>query len=594
MSEPNRIEANLEKFNEHVRRTSVRLANRAGSVPPEDRSTVQMPDLPISTSGSTGTRSTTTARGRGRGRAKKSTVNTRANAAARSLAAAAATNATTTDDASANQQDPTSNPDTETDTINGESLSVERNKDATQPNSLIERDSVNVPETQNRSPARRNTVAGTNVSPPRGFHSWLKANGLMVTSAQGTSSSDTPNVSSNQRSTANRNTLPLHKQVNAVSGIIKSTSQTHTQPTDPKKSSSVKWVGIIDDAIDTPTSSPAVTSDTAVEKETKVICDDKGINTNGLVALSKYFDTRMTAVKGYIPLSIFNTHWLQQDLLQQSFRQLTAKEKLMDAYVGMNVPVEWKMSFGEWVVAFDLFVAYCRHYTHNDLANKLVIHKQNVLEIMKENMNWPMAFRYDIAIRTTVMTIRNANGNLANPARYNDFHPSFADMNPYATGGPKEHMNPITGEDLRSGSANHNANSSMMQGSSINNQPYHPNNHGFHQHNQNGGKPNARSWSHANGMVYNGPGSVNYQNTSEDRRNNGRNTRGRGRSGGWFNGGGGGRDPSPPARWSSDNPRRGEGGGSWRRDDRRDDRRNDERDYNKGTKPYGSNGKANL
>lgn len=461
----------------------------------------------------------------------------------------------------------------------------------------------------NRSPARRNTVASTGVSPPRGFHSWLKANNYTVTPTHNTSSSVGPNTSTTHPATESSITLPLHKQVNAVSGIIKPTGQASGQPAEPKKSSSVKWVGIIDDATDEPTGTSTKATETATERDTKVVCDEEGIDTNGLVALSKYFDVKMTTVKGYIPLSIFNTHWLQQDLLQQSFRQLTAKEKLMDSYVGMNVPVEWKMSFGEWVVAFDLFVAYCRHYTHEDLANKLVIHKQNVLDIMKENMNWPMAFRYDIAIRTTVMTIRNTNGNLANPAvrntsierrcfrdteRYNDFSPAFADMNPYATGGPKEHMNPITGEDLRNGSSTYNANSSTMQqsGNSVNNQAYQYNNQGAHQNNQHGGKPNARSWSHANGMVYNGPGGVGYHNTFDDRRYGGRNTRGRGRGGGWFNGGGRSREPSPPTRWNGDNPRRGEGSGSWRRDDRRDDRRNEDRDYNKGPKPYGGNGKT--
>ncbi|EGG12843.1 uncharacterized protein MELLADRAFT_87146 [Melampsora larici-populina 98AG31] len=569
----NRIEANLERFNESVRRTSERLAGRAGSVPPEDRLTIGMPDLPPANLGNTSSRGAATTRGRGRGRGKKSTVNTRSSAAARNLAAATTSSAT---NPSTNGTNPTNGTKNDTTEVTGTQTGS-----VNQPESLIERDSITVNVTPNGSPAHRNTVTGTGISPPQGFHSWLAANGYTITRSQTTSSA-----------------VP-----NAIPGIIKSTNQDTSKNAELKKSS-VKWVGIIDNATDVPAGNTAKTSETSTENA-KVICDDEGIDTNGLVVLFKHFNTKMTQVKGYIPLSIFNPHCLHQDLLQQSFRQLTTKEKLSDSYVGLNVPLQWRMSFGEWVVAFDLFVAYCRHYTHEDLANKFVVHKQNVLEIMKENMNWPIAFRYDIAIRTTVMMICNANGNLANPAvrnktierqcfrdteRYSDFLPAYADINPYATGGPKEHINPITGTELTNAPISYNGNPfaapSMTHYSNTGGS-----NQIHHQNNQHGGKPNARSWSHANGMIYNGSGGVAYQSSSEDRRNSGRNTRGRGRGGAWFNGGGGGRDLNSPPRYS-DNSRRGEGSGSWRRDERRDDRRNDDCDYAKGHKPYAGNGKA--
>lgn len=151
MSEPNRIEANFQIFNEHVRRTSERLADRTGSAPPEDRSTVEMPDLPTINPGPTVLRPTATTRGRGRGRGKKSTINTRASAAARSLAAATANNAAVTTNDAVDQQDSTSNLINSTDdsAITSGNPPAMQNNEVDQPTILIERDTVN-PVTRKR------------------------------------------------------------------------------------------------------------------------------------------------------------------------------------------------------------------------------------------------------------------------------------------------------------------------------------------------------------------------------------------------------------------------------------------------------------
>lgn len=242
-------------------------------------------------------------------------------------------------------------------------------------------------------------MSGTGTSPPRGFHSWLAANGLTFTAKTGNTSS------SNTAANTIANGISRHLQV--VEPVPNSQTPTssekdrHTKP----KSRSVEFVDL--------------TKEDGGEKtvdKSKVECGDEGINSNGLVALSDYFEKKIKALKGYISLTVFNTQWLRQDLLQQSLRSRSTKEKLEDAYIGMPVPPEWKMSFGEWVVAFDLFVAYLRYYKHGDLADRFVIHKEKVFAIKRENVNWPVAFRYDISIRMTVLTFRNKNGKLANPA----------------------------------------------------------------------------------------------------------------------------------------------------------------------------------
>lgn len=165
------------------------------------------------------------------------------------------------------------------------------------------------------------------------------------------------------------------------------------------------------------------------------------------------------------------------------------------------------------------------------------------MAIRRERVSWIMAFRYDQAVRTSVMTFRNSNGKLANPAirdekierearneteRLGDFQPRFADINPYSEGHPKLNINPITGDinPIR------HQNSYTVPSSTFN-------------HSTQYAKPNALSWAYANTQThqpfYDGPGSSGYQ-SYEDRRGGGRNVRGRGRGGGWTSGGGNGRD----------------------------------------------------
>lgn len=336
-----------------------------------------------------------------------------------------------------------------------------------------------------------------------------------------------------------------------------------------------------------------LTNDDDVPRSTekkKVEVSDAGIEVNGLVALSPYFDAKMKLFEGYIPLSIFNPQWLRLDLFRQSQRVKKKKDSEDDRYSGLDIPDEWRMNFGEWVSAFDLFVAYIRYYGHGDVADRFVIHKENVMAIKRERSSWIMAFRYDQAIRSTVMTFKNADGKLANPAvrdetrehdarleteRLGDFQPRFQNDNPYAEGQPKANIHPITGE-YQSFS-----NQKQYAGANANGRL------ATHY-----GKPNARSWSFANQHVnqpfYDVPNGSGYQHF-EDRRGDGRNVRGRGRGGGWY-GNNGGRDAdcnNGSRDYDRNTNRRGEGSNSWRQDDRRDDRKGDVN----GPK-YGGGGKA--
>lgn len=417
-----------------------------------------------------------------------------------------------------------------------------------------------------QSPTRRNTVSAVGKSPPPGFHSWLKAKNLSVVNNADPGIPSIQNISS------------------ALATVTASPSASATVPSEGKTPAEKTRIQVDLTRDDTPVAS---------DKET-VEVGEAGIEINGLVALSPHFESKMKPVDGYVPLSVFNTMWLKQELMKYSLRNKKDKKE-DEKYTGLAIPDEWKMSFGEWVTAFDLFVTYLRHYKHNDLADKFLIHRENVLAIKRERVSWIMAFRYDQAIRTTVMTFRNRDGKLANPAvrdenqerearneteRLGDLLPRWAEINPYSDGQPKSHINPISGEVM-----NYNNHNNYTMATSSGN-GFHPTHHS---------KPNARSWQHANQHsnqpVYDGPGSSSYHNY-EDRRNFGRNVRGRGRGSGWVLHGCDGRDGRDDRGGGGrendyyDN-RRGEGSNSWRREDRREDRKGD----TNGPK-YGSGGKA--
>ncbi|EGG12211.1 uncharacterized protein MELLADRAFT_89328 [Melampsora larici-populina 98AG31] len=584
MSTNNSQDTNTEKFQEMLRRTSDRL--RGGSVPPPDSE----PVVPNAISART-----TAQRGRGCGRGRRDgTSSTRTSG--QPSAVDSSTPVVTLTVPGANTQPPPALPapgDLDTGPEPPPSTLQAPTVDATAQGNggtlvlhsggLIARDNVVVTPSL-RSPNRRATVTAVGESPPKGFQSWLLANGLTVVNDSNANSSNRQGVTSAITQSLASAVTGQHQSAPLSSSSL-STGPAPVNTVAPAKKKVWDLTKDDDDSVKD-------TTDSATKKKAEV--GEAGIQTHGLVALSRYWDDKMRPMDGYVPLSIFNPIWLRQDLLRVKPKAKGDKEETR--YSGLHVPDEWKMTFGEWVTAFDVFVSYLCYYDHGKLADMFLIHKANVLAIKAERLCWPMAFCYDQAVRTTVMTIRNEDGKLANPAvrdetlernarldseRMNDFQPRFCDINPYADFECKSNINPISGELLPG---------SVIQNGTIMNSHM---NHSTHP-----GKPNTRSWAFANQSqpfthhpaqygsqpVYDGPGSSGYLHY-EDRQGGGRNVRGRGRGGSWNNHSGGGRDDCYDSQ-------RGDGGRSWRKDDRQEDRRGGNREVT-GPK-YGGGNKAKL
>ncbi|EGG10316.1 uncharacterized protein MELLADRAFT_94485 [Melampsora larici-populina 98AG31] len=566
MANPTNQNSNTEKFNEMMRRSSDRL--RGGSVPPPDSEPVVISPA------------TTNQCGRGRGRGRRNGVSSGRNATQVSNDGVVTPVVTLTvpggneppppplpapsaQDASSNSQNsaqPASEVVVDPQVNTGTSVLYSAG--------IIARDNVVITQPL-RSPTRRNTITAVRESPPRGLNSWLLANGLIVVNNPiGSSPARQGVTSAVPKEPASGNPNQRSSTAITAASVLPASNPAASVTVPAKK----KVVDLTKEADEVNKDSAELTT----KKKAEV--GKAGIQTHGLVALSKYWDDKMRPMDGYVPLSIFNPVWLRQDLLR--IKPKNAKDKDETRYTGLNVPEEWKMTFGEWVTAFDLFVAYLWYYDHGKLADKFLIHKANVLAIKAE---------------TTVMTIRNKDGRLANPAicdktfeqnarmdseRLNGFQPRFGDINPYADFECKSNINPISGELI--------THSVVQNGTIANSHLSHPNHLG---------KPNARSWACANQHsnhspyqnqhvpyasqpVYDGPGSSGYHHY-EDRRGGGRNVRGRGR-GGLYNGGSN-REERYDARGA-------ESGGSWRKDGGREDHRGGDRDV-VGPK-YGGGGKA--
>ncbi|EGF99302.1 uncharacterized protein MELLADRAFT_94760 [Melampsora larici-populina 98AG31] len=624
MSTDNQDATNIDKFNAIMRRTSARL--RGSSVPPLDSEQTVNPPLDPTLSP---TNVTSNQRGRGRGRGRRNPGGSARPGTQTSSRDATPTvtltvprrdgqvNSNTTSDSTSPSNlggaSPGNNAPAASGTIaqTGDDTSIIHPPGEGEGNlaGLISKDNVSndpnvamfkkkfsvherfrdativMPNTMMNSPlspSRRNTVSGAGTSPPKGLHSWLLANGMIVVS--------NPNSATTaiQGTTASLGRVPPQPPVSTLAAPA-STSMRPTRSVEKTVDPVIREVICLDGTGEANKGKTVPSTDSTSAKATTVPeVSDEGIKNTGLVALAKHWEDKIKPLDGYLPLSIMNINWLKMDLLKNSQRPKTSKDKDGEKYHGLAIPSEWKTSFGEWVTAFDLFVAYLFHYKHDKLANRFKTHKENVFAIMRDRLSCPTAFRYDLAIRTTVLTFRNADGKVANPAirneefernarldseRLGDIDPRFADCNPYADGQVKSHINPITGEPMRNGQNPFQTNANDQFG---------------YNHTS---KPNARSWTYANQSHYEGPGGVNYFNTYEDRNLGGRVTRGRGRGGGYVTGGG--RDESSRGRRGGsdgyDN-RRAEGSGSWRREERRDDRRGDDREPN-GPR-FGGHGKA--
>ncbi|EGG04665.1 uncharacterized protein MELLADRAFT_108301 [Melampsora larici-populina 98AG31] len=134
---------------------------------------------------------------------------------------------------------------------------------------------------------------------------------------------------------------------------------------------------------------------------------DGKVPSHHMTQLTVFWDNRIRKIKGHVPISMFNKAWLEANHNIEGRKASKKKNKDddddsdEDKYEGLTYPVELRLTYGDWVTCFNLFLDYLRDWFHfKRLVLKSEGHKRNVERVKAENDdNWMVALRYDIMIR---------------------------------------------------------------------------------------------------------------------------------------------------------------------------------------------------
>lgn len=191
----------------------------------------------------------------------------------------------------------------------------------------------------------------------------------------------------------------------------------------------------------------------------------KPLGVSSLLPLTPYFENRMKTLKAYVPLTVFEQSWIESDQRAVGKKKVKTLKELQEddssaTYSGLQPPEELLMTYGFWIDTIDLFIKYLgQEYSRPKAAAMFTRHKENVVKIKHLTRSWMVALRYDMKVRLVAMRVRKEEGKLVmEDAGYlhedllreakedADAHGErrFLD-NPYAPGGEKEHIDPVTG-----------------------------------------------------------------------------------------------------------------------------------------------------
>ncbi|KAH9825016.1 hypothetical protein DFH28DRAFT_1144320 [Melampsora americana] len=187
---------------------------------------------------------------------------------------------------------------------------------------------------------------------------------------------------------------------------------------------------------------------------------------NHMTGLSPYWNEIMINKNIHMPVSIFDPTWLLQDAnyIRRKTKTSTCQTDT-STYTGSPVMNEYRLTFAEWLVRFNLMIKYqelkydiLENQKDSPIAPRLVAHRDNCLQIQIDSWGkWPTAMRYDIAHRRNVWENRLSNGGMADVGtldkrlleqaerdakHFGDYY--YVD-NPYAFGGPMQHVSPLDG-----------------------------------------------------------------------------------------------------------------------------------------------------
>lgn len=184
-----------------------------------------------------------------------------------------------------------------------------------------------------------------------------------------------------------------------------------------------------------------------------------------LTPLSPVLMGWLRTFKHFISLTVFNRKFILLDYQAWSSRQTPSESKIakgaadLRIYGGAPPPEELRMQYEEWRDAMKLFIRYIRAEGWLTLAERFEGHME-VVDKLRDDMGWMVALRYCRKIRQGVMreTIDKDIKNFSVLQKKilheveiicGNFTERALATNPYAVGGTRAHIDPLTGDPTR-------------------------------------------------------------------------------------------------------------------------------------------------
>lgn len=198
-----------------------------------------------------------------------------------------------------------------------------------------------------------------------------------------------------------------------------------------------------------------------IENGRLILMDESVQMEKGLTQLSPTLQVYLRTFKAYIPLSVFEKIFLIQDHQAWSTKKGLSEAKILEGGAGVKVysgepPIdELTMQYEQWLDAISLFIKYVRQEGWHTQAKRFEKHRQLVIGL-REDIGWMVALRYCRRVRQGVMrsTIDKKICNISKlqtaildegKMTCENFNERAYQTNPYAPGGPKDHIDPETG-----------------------------------------------------------------------------------------------------------------------------------------------------
>jgi hypothetical protein len=186
------------------------------------------------------------------------------------------------------------------------------------------------------------------------------------------------------------------------------------------------------------------------------------VPSHGYCGLPASYDKNLRQIEGLVPLTIFNPIWQQQAAAYASKKKVVDQGSSEERrHTGHPAPSEWSQSYAQWARNYQCFLKTLREvYDYGKLADWALIHRDRVDAIMLKH-EFCTGLHYDLAVQSNAFqcnTIHKGdkcfpdiskNGKGIATKTFHDVKARDKTQyqeNPYIKGGPREDIDPYTGQ----------------------------------------------------------------------------------------------------------------------------------------------------